>query len=124
MGLKFYCCKHCGKIIVFAKDSGTPTVCCNEEMQELIPGSTDAATEKHVPVVNVKGNKAIVSVGSVAHPMLAEHFIEWIVIDTNKGVQKKCLKAGDEPKAEFALLDGEKIENAFAYCNLHSLWKC
>ena len=124
MGLKFYCCKHCGKIIVLAKDSGTPTVCCNEEMQELIPGSTDAATEKHVPVVNVKGNKAIVSVGSVAHPMLAEHFIEWIVIDTNKGVQKKCLKEGDEPKAEFALLDGEKIENAFADCNLHSLWKC
>ena len=93
-------------------------------MIEMIPGTTDAAVEKHVPVVNVEGNKVIVSVGSVTHPMLPEHYIEWIVLATNKGIQKKLLKPGEEPKAEFALLDGEKVEGAWEFCNLHKLWKC
>ena len=110
MDVKFYFCKHCGKIIVVVKDSGVPTVCCGEDMVEMVPGTTDAAVEKHVPVVNVEGNKVTVNVGSVTHPMLPEHYIEWILIKTNKGIQKKLLKPGDEPKAEFALLEGEKVE--------------
>ena len=124
MEVKFFYCKHCGKIIVVVKDSVAPTVCCGEDMSELVPGTTDAAVEKHVPVVNVEGNKVTVSVGSVAHPMLPEHFIEWVVLVTDKGIQKKQLKPGDEPKAEFALLDGEKVVSAYEYCNLHRLWKC
>ena len=124
MDVKFYYCTVCGKIIVVVKDTGVPTVCCGESMVELVPGTTDAAVEKHVPVVNVEGNKVTVSVGSVAHPMLPEHYIEWIVIATNKGIQKKQLKPGDEPKVEFALLDGEKVEGAWEFCNLHKLWKC
>ena len=124
MEVKFFYCKHCGKIIVVVKDSVAPTVCCGEDMSELVPGTTDAAVEKHVPVVNVEGNKVTVSVGSVAHPMLSEHFIEWVVLVTDKGIQKKQFKPGDEPKAEFALLDGEKVVSAYEYCNLHKLWKC
>ena len=90
----------------------------------LEPGAPDAAVEKHVPVVNVEGNKVSVSVGSVAHPMLPEHYIEWVILVTDKGIQKKQFKPGDEPKAEFALLDGEKVITAYEFCNLHKLWKC
>ena len=124
MEVKFFYCKHCGKIIVVVKDSLAPTICCGEEMLELVPGTTDAAVEKHVPVVNVEGNKVTVCVGSVAHPMLPEHFIEWIVLVTDKGIQKKKLTPGSEPKAEFSLLDGEKVVSAYEFCNLHKLWKC
>lgn len=121
--MKFYVCKHCGKIIVMLKETAVPTMCCGEAMSELIPGTTDAAVEKHVPVISVAGNKVTVTVGSVAHPMEAEHYIQWILLRTDKGNQRKLLKSGDEPKAEFMLLDGEKPLEAYEYCNLHGLWK-
>ncbi|MBO4706196.1 MAG: desulfoferrodoxin [Spirochaetaceae bacterium] len=121
--MKFYVCKHCGKIIVMLKETAVPTMCCGEAMSELIPGTTDAAVEKHVPVISVAGNKVTVTVGSVAHPMAAEHYIQWILLRTDKGNQRKLLKPGDEPKAEFMLLDGEKPLEAYEYCNLHGLWK-
>ena len=121
--MKFYVCKHCGKIIVMLKETAVPTICCGEPMSELVPGTTDAAVEKHVPVISVDGNKVTVTVGSVAHPMAAEHFIQWILLATDKGNQRKLLKPGDEPKAEFMLLDGEKAVAAYEYCNLHGLWK-
>ncbi|MBQ6679490.1 MAG: desulfoferrodoxin [Lachnospiraceae bacterium] len=124
MEQKFYICKHCGNMIAFVKESGVPVICCGEKMTEVVPGTTDAAVEKHVPVVTVENNIAVVSVGSVAHPMLPEHYIEWISIQTNYGNQRKVLTPGSEPKACFALLPGEEIEAAYAYCNLHSLWKC
>ncbi len=121
--MKFYVCKHCGKIIVMLKETVVPTICCGEPMSELVPGTTDAAVEKHVPVISQAGNKVTVTVGSVAHPMAAEHFIQWILLATDKGNQRKLLKPGDEPKAEFMLLDGEKAVAAYEYCNLHGLWK-
>ena len=121
--MKFYICKHCGKIIVMLKETAVPTICCGEAMKELILGTTDAAVEKHVPVISVNGNKVTVTVGSVAHPMAAEHYIEWILLATDKGNQRKLLKPGEEPKAEFMLLDGEKAVAAYEYCNLHGLWK-
>ncbi len=124
MEQKFFICKHCGNMIAFVKESGVPVICCGEKMTEVVPGTTDAAVEKHVPVVTVENNIAVVSVGSVAHPMLPEHYIEWISIQTNYGNQRKVLTPGSEPKACFALLPGEEIEAAYAYCNLHSLWKC
>jgi superoxide reductase len=123
MELEFYRCKHCGQIIAIVKGTGVPVVCCGEKMEKIVPGTTDAAAEKHVPVVEVNGNIATVKVGSVAHPMIEEHYIEWIVLQTESGNQRKQLKPGQEPKAEFALLDGEKVVSAYAYCNLHSLWK-
>lgn len=121
--MKFYKCKHCGKIITILANEGVPTICCGEEMFELIPGTTDAAVEKHVPVVSIKGNKVDVVVGSVIHPMTPEHFIQFIVLETEKGFQVKELTPSDEPKASFTLAEGEKIVAVYEYCNLHNLWK-
>lgn len=123
MELKFFRCNHCGNIIVKIKDSTVPVVCCGEQMQELIPGTTDAAVEKHIPVYEVNGSAVSVTVGSTAHPMLPEHFITWICLQTNKGFQLKYLNPGEEPKASFMLGDGEKVEAIYEYCNLHGLWK-
>lgn len=123
MDQKFYICKHCGNIIAKVKDAGVPVVCCGERMTELVPGTTEAATEKHIPVYEIKDNVCNVTVGSVEHPMLDVHYIEWISLQTNFGNQRKSLKPGDAPKASFALLEGEKVEAVYAYCNLHSLWK-
>jgi superoxide reductase len=123
MEMKFYKCKHCGNIIAVVKASGAPISCCGEKMTEIVPGSIDAAVEKHVPAVEIVDGKVIVTVGEVAHPMAPEHYIEWIAISTDRGNQRKMLEPGDEPKACFALCEGEKVESAYAYCNLHSLWK-
>ena len=92
-------------------------------MEELIPGTTDAAVEKHVPAFTVNGNIVDVTVGSVEHPMLDAHYIEWIALETEQGAQRKALKPGDAPKANFALTEGDKVVAVYAYCNLHSLWK-
>ncbi|WP_405357002.1 desulfoferrodoxin family protein [Ruminococcus sp.] len=123
MEMKFYKCKHCGNIIAVVKASGAPISCCGEKMTEIVPGTADAAVEKHVPVVEIKDGKVIVTVGEVAHPMAPEHYIEWIAISTDQGNQRKILEPGDKPMACFALCDGEKFEAAYAYCNLHGLWK-
>ena len=123
MELKFFRCNHCGNIIVKIKDSSVPVVCCGENMQELVPGTTDAAVEKHLPVYEVNGSSVSVTVGSVSHPMMPEHFINWVCLQTNKGFQLKYLNPGEEPKAIFALADGEKVEAVYEYCNLHGLWK-
>jgi len=123
MELKFYRCSHCGNIIAYVKDSGVPIVCCGEKMAEIIPGTTDAAVEKHVPVYTVEGNLVKVKVGSVAHPMLEEHSIEWIALQTNKGNQRKVLKPGEAPEACFCICDGEEVQAVYEYCNLHGLWK-
>ena len=122
MELKFYRCKICGKIIAIVKDTGVPTICCGEEMEQIIPGTTDASVEKHVPVITVNGNEVEVKVGSVDHPMAPEHYIEWIALSTKQGNQRKCLKPGEAPVAKFALVAGDEVGKAYAYCNLHSLW--
>ena len=121
--MKFFRCEHCGNIIDFVKASGVPVVCCGEKMKELVPNTSDGAHEKHVPVVKVEGNKVAVRVGSVDHPMLPEHFIEWIVLETSCGVYRRPLKPGDAPAAEFYLSEGETVKETYAYCNLHGLWK-
>ncbi len=89
---------------------------------ELIAGTTDAAVEKHVPVVSVDGNKVTVVVGEVPHPMTEAHLISWVYLETKKGGQFKVLTPSDEPKAVFVLEDDEPIA-AYEYCNLHGLWK-
>ncbi len=119
---KFYRCNGCGNFIMIIgeKTACTPK-CCGETMTELIPGSVDAAAEKHVPDVAIDGDKVTVKVGSVEHPMLDAHYITFIYLETEKGGQIKYLKPGEEPKAEF-LLNGEKPVAAFEFCNLHGLW--
>ncbi|MGN0586625.1 MAG: desulfoferrodoxin family protein [Oscillospiraceae bacterium] len=123
MEQKFYICSHCGKIVAVVKESGVPVMCCGQKMTEIIPGSVDAATEKHVPVYTVENNIVTVNVGSVEHPMLPEHYIEWISLQTKQGNQRKALKPGDKPQICFALCDGDEVEAVYAYCNLHGLWK-
>jgi superoxide reductase len=119
---RFFICKHCGNQIGMIHCSGASVVCCGDKMTELVPGSVDASHEKHVPVVTVSGDTVTVEVGSAAHPMVDEHYIEWIYLETKSGGQRKALKPGDAPKAVFKLIDDEAV-TAFAYCNLHGLWK-
>lgn len=121
--MKFYVCAHCGNIIAFVHDSGVPVKCCGQSMTEIIPGSVEASTEKHIPVISKEGNLVTVKVGSVAHPMLDEHNIAWIALETKTGNQRKALKAGEAPEAVFALVEGDEPVAAYAYCNLHGLWK-
>ena len=97
--------------------------CCGEEMLELVPNTSDGAGEKHVPVIERDGQTVTVKVGSVAHPMLEAHYIQWIALETAQGMQRKTLKPGDEPKAVFALAEGDEPVAAYEYCNLHGLWK-
>lgn len=121
--MKFYKCKHCGNIITKVTDKGVPVVCCGEKMEELVAGTVDASKEKHIPVVEVDGKTVNVKVGSVEHPMLDVHYIEWIVVETTKGYQIKYLQPGNEPKACFKLCDCEELVAVYEYCNLHGLWK-
>ena len=101
--MKFYICKTCGKIIAIVKETAVPTMCCGQKMEE--------------------DQKVFVTVGEVTHPMIPEHYIEWIAIETTGGNQRKTLSPTDEPKACFALCDDEEVKAVYAYCNLHSLWK-
>ena len=98
-------------------------MCCGEAMEELTPNTTDGAYEKHVPAVTVDGNTVCVVVGSVEHPMLDAHYIEWILLETAEGRQRKSLKPGDKPEAVFMLTEGDRVIAAYEYCNLHGLWK-
>ena len=123
MEQKFYICEHCINIVTKIKDVGVPVVCCGEKMKELVPGTVDAAVEKHIPVHSVEGNLVKVFVGSTEHPMQPEHYIEWVSLQTKQGNQWKALKPGEKPEACFAICDGDEVEAVYAYCNLHSLWK-
>ena len=123
MNQKFYRCNHCGNIVAFVKESGVSVVCCGEKMAEIIPGTVDASREKHVPVYSVEGNIVRVNIGAAEHPMLPEHFIEWVSIQTKQGNQRKELHPGEKPEVCFALCDGDEVEAVYAYCNLHGLWK-
>ena len=121
--MRFFRCKHCGKIIAIVNDRPIPTICCGEAMEEIVANTEEAAHEKHIPVVKVEGNIVRVEVGSVLHPMLEAHYIEWIALETKNGNQRKVLKPGDAPVAEFALIPGDEVVACYEYCNLHGLWK-
>ncbi len=121
--MKYLKCEHCGNIVEVVKDRKVPVMCCGQKMQEMIAGTVEASREKHIPVYEVEGNKVIVNVGSIEHPMLEEHFIEWVTLETKQGAQRKQLKPGEAPKVTFVLSEGEEVEAVYAYCNLHGLWK-
>lgn len=119
---RFYICEHCGNLIGMINDAGVPMMCCGQKMSELKPGTVEASAEKHIPVVTIEENIVKVEIGSVAHPMIEEHSILWVYLQTDRGGQRKCLEVGKEPVVTFALTD-EKPVAAYAYCNLHGLWK-
>ena len=122
MEQKFLKCEHCGNIVAVVKDSKVPMVCCGQKMTQLIPGAVEASTEKHIPVYEVKDNKVLVNVGSVDHPMVDVHYIEWVSLETKFGNQLKYLSPNEEPKVCFSICEGDEVVAVYAYCNLHGLW--
>ena len=121
MTSRFLRCKHCGNLVGIIHDSGVPIICCGEPMEELVPNTVEASGEKHIPVATLENGVLTVTVGSVEHPMVAEHYIPWIYVKTNHGGHRIQLTPGDAPKAVFHL--GTEVPEAiYAYCNLHGLW--
>jgi superoxide reductase len=119
---KFFLCKRCGNMVGLIKNNGAPLICCGEAMSELVPNTVEASKEKHLPAVTVSGDAVSVQVGSVLHPMEAEHLISFIYLETSRGGQRKSLSTGEEPKQTFMLSDDKPVA-VYAYCNLHGLWK-
>ena len=122
--MKFYRCSHCGNIMVLLTDGGAPVVCCGEKMYQMQPGTVEASLEKHIPVYSVENQNVRVQIGEVPHPMEQEHWIEWIVLETNHGYSVRHLHPGDKPEAVFALIQGETVKEIYEYCNIHGLWSC
>ena len=120
---KFYICEKCGNLVGMINESGVPMMCCGQKMTKIEAGVVEASREKHIPVVAVEGNIVTATIGSIEHPMAEEHSILWVYLETDKGGQRKCLEVGKAPVVSFALTDDEKALAAYAYCNLHGLWK-
>lgn len=145
---KFFICQHCGNLVAMVENAGAKIICCSQPMNDLAPNTVDAPSEKHLPVITFTGfsaNAATVGIGSVPHPMTEEHHIEWVYLKTVQGGQFKCLAAGQDPVVTFALADKDAYAYcdrpickmgsehcmfkckrgfaAYAYCNLHGLWK-
>lgn len=118
---RFYICRHCGNLVGMINDAGVPMICCGEEMEALVPNTTEAAGEKHLPVVKVENGTVRVNVGEITHPMLEEHSIEWIYLKTENGGHRIILKSGEAPEAVFCIGDDKPVA-VYAYCNLHGLW--
>lgn len=119
---RFFLCKQDGTLVGVIHGDGQ-LYCCGQPMQALTANTSDGAQEKHVPQVRVDGCDVTVDVGSVPHPMSEEHSINWIYLLTQKGGQRKNLPFDGKPVAVFRLTDDDKPIAAYAYCNLHGLWK-
>lgn len=118
--LKVLRCKHCGNMVTFLKDAGVPIICCGEPMEEIKANSTDAVQEKHVPAIAKEDDTIYVRVGSVTHPMLPEHYIEWVACVTADKVEFRYFQPGEEPEAVFNNVEDGIV---YEYCNIHGLWK-
>ena len=123
MQLKFYACPHCGNQLLFLNRTQPPAPCCCRAMEELHPnpcGSPDV----HIPVVTqTGGGTVVVDVSRRPHPMVKEHYIEWVCLQTRRGFQVNYLKPGDAPRTTFLISPGDAVVAAYAYCNIHLLWK-
>jgi superoxide reductase len=120
--MEFYRCPHCGNIIVFCHQSGVMPVCCGTQMQKINENTVDAAQEKHVPAVTREDNSVYVHIGSVTHPMIAEHYIEWIAVEAAGIWQFKHLHPNEAPEATFEIGNNAGKIKVYEYCNLHGLW--
>lgn len=144
MSMRILRCDYCGNIVIFQRDSAMTPSCCGKKMTLLVPSVDDRFSEKHVPVIieekeasrtdrcngtrfSKKGccdSYVTVKVGAAQHPMDDDHYIEWIMLETNCGVYTRYLEPEDAPEATFCFCKGEKAVRAYAYCNLHGLWAC
>ena len=118
--IKFYVCKYCGKLIRVLNTNNTKTICCGEEMKELVANSVDASLEKHKPVVEIVENELLIKVGSIFHPMTKDHYIQWIIVNNDERCYEVELFPEQDPVVRIPLLRNSTI---YAYCNLHGLWK-
>lgn len=119
--LEIYKCELCGNIVEVLHGGEGTLVCCNKPMKRMEENTVDAAKEKHVPVVEKTADGFKVKVGTVAHPMTADHWVEWIELVADGTAYRKFLNPGDAPEATFAIA-ATKV-TAREYCNLHGLWK-
>lgn len=120
MEVKFYRCRVCGNVAIKVVDSKVPLVCCGEKMEELTASTADTGAEKHLPVIErVDENTVKVLVGSAPHPMLPEHHISFICLETEDGIQVAYPK--DKPEAVF--MTKSPVKAVYEYCNIHGLWK-
>lgn len=118
--VEFYRCERCGNIVALINKGGGTLVCCDQEMTRLVANTTDASKEKHVPDISKEDGKIKVAVGSTLHPMLPEHYIQWIALAADGRLEFKYLKPGEEPIAEFSDAESGTV---YEYCNIHGLWK-
>jgi superoxide reductase len=119
--LQVYKCEICGNMVEVVHNSGGTIYCCGKPMKNLEENTVDAAKEKHVPVVEKVEGGILVKVGAIEHPMLDNHYIEWIEVLTEKNIFRKHLKPGEKPECFFEL--NEEAITVREYCNLHGLWK-
>jgi superoxide reductase len=119
--LEIYKCSVCGNMVEVIHEGEGELVCCGQPMKLLVENSVDAATEKHVPVIEKIDGGYKVTVGSVAHPMEDKHYIEWIELVADGKACRQFLSPGDAPEATFAV-EAENV-TAREHCNLHGLWK-
>ena len=123
MSAKFYQCESCKGVFYLMQHAKGKCNLNEEHLKEIQPDSIEASEEKHIPVIKCEGTHVTVFIGDAEHPMLEEHYIEWIAIETETGIQIKYLKPGGKPHAEFFLTENEKLVAAYEYCNIHGLWK-
>ena len=123
MKKKFLRCPICGNLVEVINDSNVPIMCCGKPMEELVANTTDGATEKHVPVVEINNELVTITVGETLHPMTEEHYIMWIHVFTNLREYHFNLNPSDNPQVKFNKDINEEIIEVNAYCNLHGLWK-
>ncbi|MEE0264597.1 MAG: desulfoferrodoxin family protein, partial [Acutalibacteraceae bacterium] len=110
MEKRFLICEHCGNIIAMIRDKGVAVQCCGEKMKEILSGANTAAEEKHVPVYDVKNGKVTVTIGAVEHPMVPEHYIEWVCLETEDGIQYKQLQPNTPPEVSFFISPNDKVK--------------
>lgn len=119
--MNIFKCAICGNMVEVLFVGGGTLSCCGQAMNLLEENSVDAAVEKHVPVVDKAGSTVSVFVGDVVHPMMENHYIEWIEVITASKILRKWLEPGNEPKADFDI--DEEIVKVREHCNLHGIWK-
>ena len=117
--MKIYVCKKCGNVVLKLEDKSEALVCCGEKMTLVDANTTEAATEKHLPVYEIKDGMINIKVGEVEHPMTEEHYISFIILASADNYMIKKLKAKDKPEASFPY--SSEYNNTHAYCHLHSL---
>ncbi len=125
LDLNIYLCEKCGNLIEILNNNPTVNInCCNEKMKKITANTTDAATEKHIPYVNIEDNSMFIQIGEISHPMTDEHYITTIyVVDDLGNMQKIKLTPNDKPEICINFNKNAKKINVYSYCNLHGLWK-